>query len=71
MSEGVRVFGDAVGEEDRGAESAERERRGSTSSGGPRGRLKRSDKPYCMRRKDSTYPDGWGNISGSWRVRPA
>lgn len=39
MSEGVRVFGDAVGEEDRGAERAERERRGSTSSGGPRGRL--------------------------------
>lgn len=39
MSDGVRVFGDAVGEEDRGAENAERERRGSTSSGGPRGRL--------------------------------
>ena len=39
MSEAVRVLGDDVGVERRGAERAERERRGPTSSRGPRGRL--------------------------------
>lgn len=40
MSEEVRVSGDDVGVERRGAERAERDRRGPTSSGGPRGRLR-------------------------------
>lgn len=39
MSEGVRVFGDEVGDARRGAECADSERSGVTSSGGPRGRL--------------------------------
>jgi hypothetical protein len=39
MSDAVRMLGDDVGAERRGAERAERESRGPTSSGGPRGRL--------------------------------
>lgn len=41
-SEGDRVFGLDKGLERRGAERAERERSGCTSSGGPRGRLRLS-----------------------------
>lgn len=39
MSDGVRVLVDVEGVDKRGAESAERDRRGATSSGGPSERL--------------------------------
>lgn len=40
MSEGPRVMEEVVELERRGAERAESDRRGATSSGGPMGRLK-------------------------------
>jgi hypothetical protein len=38
ISEGLKIFGDGEADK-RGAEKVDRERRGATSSGGPRGRL--------------------------------
>lgn len=52
MSEGVRVFGDEVGDARRGAECADSERSGVTSSGGPRGRLEM--RRFRFDRKGST-----------------
>lgn len=42
MSDGVRVFGLEDGDERSGADSAERDRRGTISSGAPTGRLQRT-----------------------------